>query len=502
MHCALAIPRPLRCGHAAAALQGPCRRHTHSNGGARRAFGPLLQDRPVFRIGAAVRVLREPREFYRELLQGVARAQRRISLSSLYLGSEERELVAALDAALGRRSDLEVHVLLDCLRGTRSDGRGASSATLLAPLVARHGRDRVRVSLYHTPALSGLGKRAWPARLNETLGLQHIKAYVFDDTTIVSGANLSRDYFTARQDRYMCVPDRPLADYFCGLADTIGQVSFELGPPAPGSPCGDGYALAMPPGAPDPSREPRAFEQAANGAVGRFLRRMAAAHPGPKLDLDPEPGETLAIPTVQMRQLGITQDERHMGEFFGAVDAWAQTHACRTVLASAYFNLSAQYARSVLGSGGRWDVLVASPEANGFHSARGISRFVPDMYSIIEHDFVRAARRHRRPGISVAEYARAGWTFHAKGLWCYLDRRLPQLTMIGSPNYGHRSIYRDLEAQVTLVTACPRLQQDLHDEAAALLAHARPVAEHELRARARAAPLWLHGLRPLIQNKM
>ncbi|KAJ2713471.1 CDP-diacylglycerol--glycerol-3-phosphate 3-phosphatidyltransferase [Coemansia spiralis] len=477
----------------------PASRPVHRAPPARQVFASLALERPVFPIRQPIRVLREPQEFYRELLRGISQAQRRICLSSLYLGTQETELVAALDQALARNPALEVHVLLDCLRGTRLDSAGASSATLLAPLVAAHGRDRVRVSLYHTPALSGVSKRTWPQRFNEAFGLQHIKAYVFDDSVIVSGANLSRDYFTNRQDRYMQLTDRPFADYFVGLVDAVGRVSFEVVADGAGS---GGFRLAMARGVPDPSREPREFVREANDVVTRFLCRMEAEHPAGDADSLGSQG-TVAIPTVQMRQLAITQDECHMNEFFAVVDQWAQQRPCRSVMASAYFNFSEHYKRALLEGHGRWDLLVASPQANGFHAARGISQFIPDMYSIIERDFVcEAARRERGSCISVEEYARTGWTFHGKGIWCYLDQQLPQLTMIGSPNYGYRSIYRDLEAQVTLIPGSDALKASIHREAQDLLAHSHPVDLPALRKRTRSAPLWLHGLRPFIQNKM
>ncbi|KAJ1731599.1 CDP-diacylglycerol--glycerol-3-phosphate 3-phosphatidyltransferase, partial [Coemansia biformis] len=358
--------------------------------------------------------------------------------------------------------------------------------------------ERVRVSLYHTPALSGVSKRAWPQRYNEAFGLQHIKAYVFDDSVIISGANLSRDYFTNRQDRYMRIKDRPFADYFVGLVDAIGRISFGVA-----SGAGGGYSLRMEPGMPDPSRDPREFVREANDVVTQFLRRMEIQHPAAEAAALGE-RDTLAIPTVQMRQLGINQDEHHMNAFFAAVDEWAQSRACRSLMASAYFNFSDSYKRSVLESHGCWDLLVASPQANGFHAARGISQFIPDMYSIIEHSFVReATRRQRGSSVAVKEYARDRWTFHGKGIWCYLDQDLPQLTMVGSPNYGYRSIYRDLEAQVTLIPGpASALMSDIHREAQGLLAYTRAVGAHELRERIRTAPLWLHGLRPFIQNKM
>lgn len=38
-----------------------------------------------------------------------------------------------------------------------------------------------------------------PPRVNEIVGVSHVKAYIFDDVLLVSGANLSSDYFTRRQ---------------------------------------------------------------------------------------------------------------------------------------------------------------------------------------------------------------------------------------------------------------------------------------------------------------
>lgn len=43
-----------------------------------------------------------------------------------------------------------------------------------------------------------------PTRVH-TQAVSHLKALVFDDTLILTGANLSRDYFTNRQDRYVAI---------------------------------------------------------------------------------------------------------------------------------------------------------------------------------------------------------------------------------------------------------------------------------------------------------
>ena len=46
-------------------------------------------------------------------------------------------------------------------------------------------------------------------------------------------------------------------------------------------------------------------------------------------------------------------------------------------------------------------------------------------------------------------YQRPGWTYHAKGLWLGAP---PLLSVVGSSNFGERSVRRDLELSFTLVT--------------------------------------------------
>lgn len=57
---------------------------------------------------------------------------------------------------------------------------------MLLPLLQRF-TSQMRVSLYHTPDLRGLLRLLVPQRFNETIGVQHIKVYLFDDSVIISG---------------------------------------------------------------------------------------------------------------------------------------------------------------------------------------------------------------------------------------------------------------------------------------------------------------------------
>ncbi len=94
-------------------------------------------------------------------------------------------MIATLSQALKDNPQLEVSILTDALRGTR-ESPDPSCASLLASLIAEHG-SRVKISMFHTPNLTGWRKKYLPKRLNEGWGLQHMKLYGFDDEIMLSG---------------------------------------------------------------------------------------------------------------------------------------------------------------------------------------------------------------------------------------------------------------------------------------------------------------------------
>lgn len=130
-----------------------------------------------------------------------ANAKKRIVLASLYIGTGhlEAKLVKTIEDNLRKNENLKVNVLLDFTRGTRG---GKNFKIMLMPLVENFGY--VSVAMYHTPELRGLTKWFFPDRWNEILGLQHMKVYVFDDSVIITGANL---------DGIFHQPSRPIFSY-------------------------------------------------------------------------------------------------------------------------------------------------------------------------------------------------------------------------------------------------------------------------------------------------
>ena len=100
------------------------------------------------------------------------------------------------------------------------------------------------------------------------------------------------------------------------------------------------------------------------------------------------------------------------------------------------------------------DVIMAHPEANSFFNAPFPLYGIPFVYTDLAKRFYIAAEKASSDGrVRMYEYRRPAWTFHCKGLWVYENGKdRPFATMVGSPNFGYRSVEKDLEAQTTMFT--------------------------------------------------
>ncbi|XP_057681617.1 CDP-diacylglycerol--glycerol-3-phosphate 3-phosphatidyltransferase, mitochondrial isoform X2 [Corythoichthys intestinalis] len=452
---------------------------------------------PAFRVnGAQIHVIASPDQFYQTLKARVRTAKRRVVLASLYLGTGqlEQDLVDCLQEALesseknNHVADLKVSVLLDYTRGSRGQ---VNSRTMLLPLLQRF-TSQMRVSLYHTPDLRGLLRLLVPQRFNETIGVQHIKVYLFDDSFIISGANLSDSYFTNRQDRYVLLEDcAELADFFSELVEAVGDVSLQLGPDD---------SVAMRDGMVHPYKGDR--QDFSTAASKRIMEVVNMARVRQQLLLSQrqhseKEQDTWVFPLVQMKPLGIQVDEQVTQRLLH--DAGPDS---TVYLTSGYFNLTRAYMRLVLGAGADYRILTASPEVNGFFGAKGVAGAIPDAYTHIARQFYERVRQLGQQGrIRLQEYHRPQWTFHAKGLWYYLyghDR--PCLTLIGSPNFGYRSVHRDLEAQIAIVTENEQLQDQLREEQEMLYQRSSEVSGSTFEQPDRYVKLWVKLVTPFIKN--
>ncbi|CAD6198803.1 unnamed protein product [Caenorhabditis auriculariae] len=415
-----------------------------------------------------VRIVETPSEFYQLLLERSEKAKSRITLSSLYLGDGklEKDLVTAVEKNMSRNPDLEVSVLVDFLRGTRGAGEEKSSTTLLHTIAKR-----AKIYLYHTPDLRGFIKRLLPERTNEIIGLQHMKLYIFDDSILISGANLSDSYFTNRQDRYVLFENcKPLVDFFSDIVEAVGSCSFVLNSDGTTTPHKDCSVHPFQGNAEDYREMMRGR---INTAIQRYKEKSSAKTSSESW--------TVVYPVVQMGPLGIHQEFDLLKSIFSRKDS-----EMNLTMASGYFNCIRDYEDMIFKEGTfKMDVITAAPEANGFFGARGVSGYVPAMYSDVAKKFLELRSNYERENLVLHEYARKDWTFHAKGLW--LRSKTQLATLVGSSNYGYRSVHRDLEAQVLLVTKDEQLIEKLEGEknrlfefATVLDANALRRAEHNV----------------------
>lgn len=65
------------------------------------------------------------------------------------------------------------------------------------------------------------------------------------------------------------------------------------------------------------------------------------------------------------------------------------------------------------------------------------------------------------------------------------------MTLIGSPNFGYRSVEKDLESQITIVTKNPELRTALHEEQDKLFKSSSLVCEDTFKEAERIVPNWV-----------
>ncbi|PVI02731.1 CDP-diacylglycerol-glycerol-3-phosphate 3-phosphatidyltransferase [Periconia macrospinosa] len=440
-----------------------------------------------------IEILRTPSEFYETLKDKISKAQSRIYLSTLYIGKTEHELISTIRTALQQNPNLHVSFLTDALRGTR-ETPAASSASLLAPLISEFGPDRVEIRMFHTPNLTGLRKKLVPKRINEGWGLQHMKLYGVDDEIIMSGANLSTDYFTNRQDRYHLFRSKELADYFSKIHNGVCDLSFKVSPGSSEA----GYAMTWPASnqAPSPLASPSDFKKSASKHLSHLLT------PSNSPPASSTPTATTVYPILSLVPLLSTSTE--LPALTNILQSLSREplHPSSWTFTAGYFNMTPSFRRLLLNTHpASGTVLTAHPHANGFFGSKGVSGMLPDAYTHLAKMFLRRVRYEGlSDSVQLREWKKGrvdeegGWTYHAKGLWVTFpsvspsssspstepkSQEDPSLTVIGSSNYTKRSYELDLEANVIIATSDPALRKRLGEEVKWLGEYAKPVDEKE-----------------------
>ncbi|OTF69049.1 hypothetical protein BLA29_007928 [Euroglyphus maynei] len=144
-------------------------------------------------------------------------------------------------------------------------------------------------------------------------------------------------------------------------------------------------------------------------------------------------------------------------------------------IATGYFNLIRKYQKKLIHQpppSPTITILMASEEANGFYQGNGLLRYVPYVYTYYVRNFLRKINTMYNP-ITIRYYNRPNWSFHGKGIW--LQTSEYYLTMVGSTNFGYRSVYRDNEAQLVIVTKNDQLKKKFQSEFDHLIEHSHKI---------------------------
>uniref|UniRef100_A0A1I7TEE3 CDP-diacylglycerol--glycerol-3-phosphate 3-phosphatidyltransferase n=1 Tax=Caenorhabditis tropicalis TaxID=1561998 RepID=A0A1I7TEE3_9PELO len=273
-----------------------------------------------------------------------------------------------------------------------------------------------------------------------------MKLYIFDDNVLISGANLSDSYFTDRTDRYFLFKNcKPLADFFHEIVTTVGDSSFivESDQVVPSPKCDVHPYL----GGSQTYRN--SLKQRVENVIEKYRESRKS---------ESSVSETMIYPVLQMGLLGVHQEFNLLKKLFAVKD-----DEMKMTMASGYFNFIKDYEDLILNEGTyQLDILTASPFANGFFESRGFSKYIPPLYSNISEQFLTKQLRSNRMNVRMHQYFREGWTFHAKGIWTEHENKI--MTLVGSSNYGYRSVHRDLEAQVMVVTSDKMFMNRLREE--------------------------------------
>jgi len=183
-----------------------------------------------------------PADFHDELCRRIVQAKKRVLLATLYIGTsssskEEAQLLSALkQAAVNLRQPERqnktqpfggIKILMDASRAKRKipSWDGTTCAAKEVHNCINSSINGGGVYLFKVHPWTEL----IPSPFNEVVGVFHMKAYVVDDCLILSGANLSEEYFVNRHDRYLVFTNgaNGLVDFYSNLIELLCSYSSE-----------------------------------------------------------------------------------------------------------------------------------------------------------------------------------------------------------------------------------------------------------------------------------
>ena len=380
-----------------------------------------------------LKIISRPNEFRDELLYLSSKVSKKVYISALYFGNSpsEHEIARNLSTAVDSRN-CDVNIVLDYHRGTRDGGEGLKAM-----------RKKGSLCLYRTPHFRRV--RYIPNQVGEFIGVHHMKYYSFDDETIISGANLSKLYFDKRQDRYYAITSAHFANFIRYLYELYSASA------QPWQPMSQISRISKPTGWNETTFVTAQYhcdKFACNTPMDNNFSR----------DLGNDGDDTSVFPLFQIGWHHVNQIEDALELILQRAKSGEEV-----TISSGYFNPTKTILECIKSSKAIITIIIPSLEANGFYNGTFLKQFVPDMYNLIAF---RALLKC--PNVNIMEYNRDGWSFHAKGVW------YKNFTLIGSSNLSYRSLRRDSELSVGIITKNDELANQFVEEKNDILQYCRP----------------------------
>ena len=453
-----------------------------------------------------VAMLAEPSDFYRELIAAIRGARQFVLISSLYFSDDSLALCVLdeLGAALGKNPRLVVKVALSYQKAVNE-----RFITIFSGLLRQYGQSRLFVSLVQLPLVAC--KYAPYGSVREVLGVLHIKLALVDySVCILTGANISEAYFTNKWDRYVVIRHNRLINYYyLNLFATLESISHPVTsegaqPQTRGlwhwlmymAKCYTG-TLSFKDVHPwlgqikiqrnrtgyDPLIDDLKYIAKARDTLSEFLQSMARtltnaytrnnigklvrtenSYPGPS------PNITLAFPLLQYNIVGINHTHQAINQLLNAINIHSVEAAEEAlIMTSPYLNIHRDYLIAIKDIAQRLQVqiITSSLMSNGWAEKSGIARLIPLYYEYLQHQVTKLLNEANSSS-KLLQFTRPDYTFHSKGLEYHIksaSRPHSELYMllIGGYNYGVRSVKRDIEHDLLIVTTEPSLIHRFRD---------------------------------------
>lgn len=455
-------------------------------------------------------------EFYTVLIKGIRESRFRINLSTLYIGTGPMEefMFNEILKASNRNQFLKVNLIVDRNRGCRkSSPNGHSSFSLFQSILEKAvNPQNLHLSLFQHNELSRRGSFSIASGLNEVSGTFHLKQYIFDDTVILSGANLSEEYFTTRTDRYLYINNDKI---LCDFLDDFNQIFIDSGDKATDALTPEEVWKKISVHKENVARQFSVFlfnsfseksledliarKKAENDkkisvmknertkktevsdlALGKTFNEdviqifknaqneteISANYQKPfhfylekylSFDEKQEKGSSFLIPSFQMSLIGYSGEERLFADLIQYVFKLDGSLKFELTFTTGYFNPSDHLKELFLSIPDNitLKIVTAAPSANSFFNAKGAKGQVCSMYRCALINWIK--NFEKKKNVQFFEFKKSGKTYHGKGVWlkCLNNPDQEYLTIYGSSNYSNRSYKRDLEGQFYIITEDP-----------------------------------------------